>query len=259
MTEPTFDYDDDPGAGVDEYFDDFDERELGVPRPRKPGSRKATEKTEEEMAQACSIKTRQRNIMLKALSEQHMNEVLDWHLEEGCAYHVLSAGDIDFLTYVRGIVKQFPVEYMLCSTWCMAMEDAYEIASWLRRGIVKRCDVYVGEMFIQHNLSIFEYLSDALITSGGRLCVQRNHAKVMVGYWLGDDGRPHGIAVASSGNMNTNPRIEQTVITVDKEVADFYKTFFDGLKSRNKWPVPWKPYEVERCPSRWMMGASMPT
>lgn len=50
--------------------------------------------------------------------------------------------------------------------------------------------------------------------------------------------------MTSSANINTNPRIEQAVITVDREVADFYKSFFDDLKPKNKWTLPWKPWEV---------------
>lgn len=61
-------------------------------------------------------------------------------------------------------------------------------------------------------------------------------------------GELHGVAVTSSANVNTNPRIEQAVITVDREVADFYRGFFDSLKPKNPWPVPWEPWEAERCP-----------
>lgn len=185
--------------------------------------------------------------MRRALSEQHMNEVLDWHLEDGCAYHCISGGDVDFMTYMRGLVKQHPLEYCLFSTWCMAMEDAQEIGSWLSRGMVKRADVYVGEIFIQHYMAIFDYLADVIPQYGGRLCMQRNHAKVMVGYWKEKDGTLKGAVVTSSANINTNPRIEQTVITVDRKVADFYKAFFDDLKPKNPWPIPWQPWEASRC------------
>lgn len=228
-------------------IDDFDDEALGMPVPRK--ARKASEPTEDEL-KARAIRSKQRAVMRKALSEQHMNEVLDWHLEDGCAYHVISGGDVDFLTYMRGIVKQHPLEYLLCSTWCMAMEDAQEIVGWLRRGMVKRADIYVGEIFIQHYMSIFEFLSSAIPEYGGRLCMQRNHTKVMVGYWRERDGSLGGVVVTSSANINTNPRIEQAVITVDREVADFYKAFFDDLKPKNPWPLAWSPWEAERCPTR---------
>lgn len=50
--------------------------------------------------------------------------------------------------------------------------------------------------------------------------------------------------MTSSANINTNPRIEQAVITVDREVADFYKAFFDELKPKNPWPLHWEPWEA---------------
>ena len=56
------------------------------------------------------------------------------------------------------------------------------------------------------------------------------------------------IDATSSANINTNPRIEQAVITVDTDVAQFYKAFFDSLKPKNPWPIPWEPWEAERCP-----------
>lgn len=226
----------------DLFDQDIDDDSLGVPTPKKP--KKDRRPLTEDQIKARAIRSKQRSVMRRAESEQHMNEVLDWHLQDGMAYHCISGGDVDFLTYMRGIVKQHPLEYCLFSTWCMAMEDAQEIVGWLERGFVKRADVYVGEIFIQHYMNIFEFLADRIPQWGGRLCMQRNHAKVMVGYWKDDKGEVHGVTVTSSANINTNPRIEQAVITVDKEVADFYKSFFDDLKPKNNWPIPWKPCEV---------------
>lgn len=163
-------------------LDDFDDETMGMPVPRKPKQKAKQEPTDEDI-KARAMRTKQRAIMRKALSEQHMNEVLDWHLEEGSAYHCISGGDVDFLTYMRGIVKQHPLEYCLFSTWCMAMEDAQEIVGWLKRGLIKRADVYVGEIFIQHYMAIFEFLAEEIPRYGGRLCMQRNHAKVMVGFY----------------------------------------------------------------------------
>ena len=49
-------------------------------------------------------------------SELHLEECLPWHFEKGAAYHCISHGDVDSLTYLRVIVKQQPVEYVLIST-----------------------------------------------------------------------------------------------------------------------------------------------
>jgi hypothetical protein len=49
--------------------------------------------------------------------------------------------------------------------------------------------------------------------------------------------------IESSANVNTNPRSEQTVITVDSELANWYKEIFDGVKSFERNFDEVKPYE----------------
>ena len=44
-------------------------------------------------------------------------------------------------------------------------------------------------------------------------------------------GERFNAVIESSANVNTNPRIENTVVTVDSELAYWYKEFFDGIKS----------------------------
>ena len=54
----------------------------------------------------------------------------------------------------------------------------------------------------------------------------RNHSKVIVAL-----GERFDAVIESSANVNTNPRCEQAAITVDTELAIWYKNFFDGVKS----------------------------
>jgi hypothetical protein len=68
---------------------------------------------------------------------------------------------------------------------------------------------------------------------GGRVVSFRNHCKVTVFYGDRFDG-----AIESSANVNTNPRTEQTCITVNRELADFYKQFFDDVDGHD-WPHEW--------------------
>jgi len=37
--------------------------------------------------------------------------------------------------------------------------------------------------------------------------------------------------IESSANLNTNPRIEQTCITRDRDLFEFYRDFFSGIHS----------------------------
>jgi len=43
--------------------------------------------------------------------------------------------------------------------------------------------------------------------------------------------------IETSANINTNPRTENGCITINKEIYNFYKEYFDGIISFEKWDV----------------------
>lgn len=175
-------------------------------------------------------------------SELALEESLPWHFEKGTAYHCFSFGDVDALTYLRAIIKQQRVEYALLSTWCMAATDVDEITKWIRHGDLGRIDFYVGEIFQASYAPIYLMLSDLVKEFGGRVAIFRNHSKVMAGF-----GERFDFVIEGSANVNTNPRAECTVITVDSALARFYKEeVFDNIQSFNKDFDDWEPYKLKR-------------
>ena len=114
-----------------------------------------------------------------------------------------------------------------------------EIASWVERGYVKRLDAYMGEIAAASYAMCQEELAQAAGKTSGRVGVFRNHSKV--GVILGSR---FSCAIASSANVNTNPRCENTTITCDRDVALWYKAYFDGIKPFNGSPEGWRPYEA---------------
>ena len=177
----------------------------------------------------------------RILSEVSLEKELPWHFEPNATYHCVSMGDVDSLTYLRVIVKQQPIEYCLLSTWCMAITDIEEISKWLEAGYIKRMDFYVGEIFTSRYASEWQVLKALVQKHGGRVALFRNHSKVMAGF-----GRDFDFSIASSANVNTNPRTEQATVTIDTDVALFYKEFYDGIKSFDHNFDDWKPYAIER-------------
>ena len=164
--------------------------------------------------------------MRRVLSEIALEKELPWHFAKGTSYHVISFGDVDSLTFLRCIVKQQRIRYCLVSSWCMASEDIREIRSWIERGDIKRCDFFCGEIFKGSYFREYEALQDLCRTLGGKVSIFRNHSKVMVIF-----GERFDAVIESSANLNTNPRCENTVVTIDSELAHWYKNFFDGIKS----------------------------
>ena len=171
-------------------------------------------------------KTVNQHAMRRILSELALEKELPWHFEQGVSYHCISFGDVDALTYFRVVVRQQRIRYALISSWCIASEDIAEVRSWLERGYIQRCDWYVGEIFKASYYKQYQELIVLCKELGGRVAICRNHSKVMVLL-----GERFDCVVKSSSNVNTNPRIENCVITVDSELAHWYKDFYDGIKS----------------------------
>lgn len=186
-------------------------------------------------------RTKGRHFTKRILSEMNLEQVLPWHFEKGVAYHCISWGDVDSLTYLRVIVKQQRLEYVILSTWCMAITDVKEIEKWLERGDVGRMDFYVGEIFQASYFEVYLALKELADRYGARVCVFKNHAKVMAGF-----GEDFDFVIEGSANVNTNPRTEQTCITVDTSLAYFYKDFFDDINNFTKDFDNWKPYILKR-------------
>lgn len=163
---------------------------------------------------------------LRLLSEKALDTECPWHLEQGKAYHFASYGDVDALTFLRRVAQDQRIDYAILSTWCMAQLDASEIEAMVARGDIKRIDFVVGEVFNSHSRykEICKTLARTARGCGGRVLRCYTHMKVTVIY-----GEEYDCVIESSANVDTNPSAENTCITVDTGLADFYKEWMDGL------------------------------
>lgn len=167
-----------------------------------------------------------RHISRKASSEEALSKALDWYFSDGDCYHCFSFGDVDSLTFFKHVLRQQRVYYLALSTWCMAGEDVDDLREWHRRGMLGRVDFYVGEIFPGSYPEVYDAVLDFLQECGGRLAVFRNHSKVMAVV-----GEHFDCLIESSANVNTNPRSENTVITVDRQLVREYIELFNGIRS----------------------------
>ncbi len=165
----------------------------------------------------------------RAFSEMSLLDACGtFEFQEGHAYHFITGGDVDSLSYLKAILRQQPLTYCLFSTWCMAAEDILQFEEWLQAGRIERLDAYVGEIFPNSYRIEYRMLKDVFARNrgGGRIAVFRNHSKIYAGI-----GPKFAFAVESSANINTNPRTENGCITIDRGIYEFYREFFDGIKS----------------------------
>ena len=195
-----------------------------------------TEKPNPKKSRALELKTK--HIFRRAFSEVSLMDILPHDLREGYSYHCISNGDIDSFSYLKFILRRQSLEYLLFSTWCMATEDIIELQKWIEKGKIKRFDCYVGEIFKGSYNKQYDDIIKLAQEVNGRVAIFRNHSKVFVGL-----GEKFDFAIESSANINTNPRCENTTMTISSELAYFYKDFFDDIIPFNKEFQDWKKYK----------------
>lgn len=184
----------------------------------------------------CMVRKSQ-TVLRRAWGESNLLDILDQDLQEGFSYHCLTGGDVDSMSFCKHIVRQQPLDYLLFSTWCMAIDDIAQLDAWITSGRIGRIDAYVGEIFPGSYKLQHAALQEVIHKCGGRVGVFKNHSKIYAG-----TGPRFAFAIESSANVNTNPRTENTTITVDRALFEFYKEFYDGIVPFNKDTPEWKPW-----------------
>lgn len=177
---------------------------------------------------ARAIATRNRIAVRRARSEAVLAEILPATPVMGMSYHVISHGDVDALSYVAHCVAAWPLDALMISTWCMARPDLDRIVGWVNQGRVGRADFLVGEIFPTQYPDEMVTLRRLAKHPEFSVKVARNHSKVSLG-WNADE--QIAFAIESSANVNTNPRIEQTALHMNGDLVEFYRDFFDGIRS----------------------------
>jgi len=217
---------DSPGEDLNDLFEEGIEDTN--PEPEKAEESETKDKPKRQKLRSVSLARKTANIYRRAFSECQLLDTFgpDFRFEKGMSYHVITAGDVDALSFLRVILRQQDLEYCLFSTWCMALEDVYQIEDFLKTGRIKKVDAYVGEIFPGSYRVEYSALKNILEKYGGRVCVFKNHSKIFAG-----KGDKFAFGIETSANINTNPRTENGCITIGQDIFEFYKTYFDGIKS----------------------------
>lgn len=170
----------------------------------------------------------------RAFSEVKMLEAMRYvQLQNGVTYNFITAGDVDSLTYLKVVLNQHDLDFVLLSTWCMAAEDILQVQQWYEAGRIKQLDMYLGEIFPGSYKIEWAMVKKfyAEHPEAGRAAIFKNHSKIYAGCNIADN---FYFGIQTSANISTNPRTEQGSITIDKGIFDFYKEYFDGIKSFEK-------------------------
>lgn len=191
---------------------------------------------EEMAAQARAVKTRSRIQARRASSEATLAGILPDEIADGDAWHVISSGDVDSLSFLAHLLTSTALDYVALSTWCMAVDDVEKLGLWLRNQRIGRLDAYVGEIFPGSYAKEHAALCETVRPGGGRVAIFRNHSKVFL-----CRAGSRAWVIESSANINTNPRTENTVITSDMALFEHHKAYFDSIKSFARDFDEWTP------------------
>jgi hypothetical protein len=177
------------------------------------------------------------NIYRKAYSELKLFDLMPTEFNENDVTHIISGGDIDSLSFLQYMIRFQSFKYVILSTWCMAKDDILIMDKWFDEGKVGRYDFYVGEIFPNQYLDEYVLLKRLADKVAGRVCIFRNHSKVFA-----VKGEKFDFIIESSANVNTNPRAENTVVTIGTEGYNFYKDYFDNITSFKKDFENWRAF-----------------
>ena len=183
----------------------------------------------QQKIEAKAIQIKNKHLYHRLTSERMLEETLPLTVEDGVSYHFISGGDIDSFSFLMWILRMQKVHRLLCSTWCIAKIDIEEFHRQIMMGRIGELNFYVGEILPNSFPEEYAEICEVCKDSGGRVAVFRNHSKVMAGY-----GDKFSFVIESSANINTNPRTEQTCVTINRELVDFYSDFYSGVVSFDK-------------------------
>lgn len=210
---------------MNDFFDDT-EFTFGINQRRKKIPPKQV--MQDSDFKATVFTRRKQEVYRRAFSETQLLDVMPREFQDGYCYHILTAGDVDALSYLKVILRQQNIDELLISTWVIAMDDVLQIEQWLESGKLNKIKFNLGEVFPQNYRKVW-YKINELVDNRKDTCslkVFKNHAKLMVG-----KGDKFHFVIQGSANINTNPRTENATITIDKEAYKFYSAFFEKVKS----------------------------
>ena len=197
------------------------------PKTSEENIKKADERTGSRRRTTACYELSNRYLYRRAFSETQLMDVVDFDYKTGYSYNFITAGDVDSLSFLKTVLRQQDLEYLLFSTWYMAGEDILQLDEWIEAGKIKKMDAYLGEIFpstyrIEHQMLIDLYEKYKC----GRIAIFKNHSKIYAGF-----GEKFPFAIQTSANINTNPRTENGCITIDQGLYEFYRNYFDGIVS----------------------------
>ena len=114
-------------------FIDFDDINFGDKEEIQVEEIKEIKEAKKIDKRSGCYKRKTNSIYRRAFGETQLLDLVK-EFKKDYQYNFITAGDVDFLSYLKLILRHQNLEYCLLSTWCMALEDVYQIEEFLIQG-----------------------------------------------------------------------------------------------------------------------------
>jgi hypothetical protein len=164
--------------------------------------------------------------LIRVSREKNLRAIFP-ELKAGHSYHFISAGDIDAVSYLTMLIEKCgPFDEFYGSTWTMSRQDCELLDRYLSDKLIKSITFFTGEYFAKRETSVYASLLQVINRHGGRIKMFKNHCKILA---VHNQAAEFWAVAEGSANFTTNPRSEQTTITLSRELFEFYKYWFEDL------------------------------
>lgn len=206
--------------GDEEYIPEEEDVTLDLPKEpkKKKGHRRTTE----------LLDVKETLYWRKAYGVEQLLKVMGMEKpQQGHAYHIISGGNVDLLCHLQWLMLHYRMlKRVFISAWAISGADILILNELARRAKIEVLDVLVGDIFpnqYKHEWAKLKDMQERGLIRG--LYSSNIHSKFI----LADDGKGMKAVCESSANCNMNPRIEQTVMTFDADLYDFYDKYYHNL------------------------------
>ena len=189
------------------------------------------EELEHEVMPPDNLSYSRRNAKIETLNALKRKFAIE-HLRElpkpSVSVHIVTNARFDFWDFVPALLKLTAPRIALewyGSTWILNRRNATELLALYDEGKIRSIGMLTGIYFKRRETAVFATLYEGLKTRGQRFKACLNHSK-----WFAmrlDDET--GITVEGSANFTENGNIETFVLTNDRGLFDFHKSWADTL------------------------------
>jgi len=167
------------------------------------------------------LKAKKRN----EIKLEHLAELMPILPETGYSLHVISSGNFDFWTYVPHIINLAGgINDFYVSTSTMNRTVAEEMLELIDSKQVKKMSLMTGLYFKRRETAVYAMILQGLLKRGMRYIAFMNHTKIML-----LEKYPDYFVIEGSANLTANPRAEQFILTNDKALYEFHKSWMEEM------------------------------